>query len=58
MTGRELCEMIGVDYDAFRSQRKIDQDKNRHYFICKLLEIPEIRAEIIELLRAQDATNE
>lgn len=50
LTGRELCEMIGVDYDALRTKRAIDQAENRHYFLSKLLAIPEIRAEVIELL--------
>ena len=58
LTGRELCEKISVDYDAFRSVRKIDQAENRRYFLSKLLEIPEIRAEIVELLRTNDTENE
>jgi len=58
LTGRELCVMIGIDYDTLRTQRKIDQVENRGYFLSKLLAIPEIRAEIVDLLRTSDATDE
>ncbi|HVO69927.1 MAG TPA: hypothetical protein VMT24_07780 [Aggregatilineaceae bacterium] len=50
LTGRELCEKIGVDYDALCRDRENDQKDNRTYFLRELLSIPEIRSETIELL--------
>jgi hypothetical protein len=54
LTGRELCEIIGIDYDDLRERRAKDQRENRHYFLNELLAIPEIRDEIIELLNADN----
>ena len=50
MTGRELCELIGIDYDKLRLSRQIDQSENRHYFFSELIAIREIREEIIHLI--------
>ncbi len=50
LTGREFCEKIGIDYDTFREKRKVDQVVNRAYFLKTLLDIPEIRAEILQIL--------
>jgi hypothetical protein len=58
LTGRDLCEIIGIDYDALRTERRIDQAENRRYFLSKLLAIPTIRDEIIELLRNSEASDE
>lgn len=43
MTGRELCERIGVDYESIRLARQRDQVENREFFIKELLAIPEIK---------------
>lgn len=58
LTGRELCTKIGIDYDALRNKRKEDQTQNRRYFLKTLIAIPEIRAEIIELLGTTDAPDD
>lgn len=58
LTGREFCEKIGVDYDALREQRRADQAANRNYFLGTLLQIPEIRAEIVDLLGELDIPGE
>lgn len=58
LTGRELCGKIGIDYDALREKRQPDQLQNRTYFLSKLLEIPEIRKEIVELLGEPDVSDE
>lgn len=50
LTGRELCTIIGVDYDALCKQRELDQRNNRYYFLTELLAIPEVRQEIEALL--------
>ncbi len=53
LTGRELCIIIGVDYDELCEKRAKDQQENRQYFLSGLLAIPEVREEIIELLDAE-----
>jgi hypothetical protein len=50
MTGRELCEKIGISYDELCARREHDQAANRRYFLSELLSIPEIRDEILSLL--------
>lgn len=57
LTGRELCEKIGINYDELRELRRADQSANRRYFLSKLLEIPEIRTEILDLLRETDVSD-
>ncbi len=52
MTGREFCDKIGIDYDGICQQRKLNQTINRRFFLNKLLGIPEIKDEIIELLKS------
>jgi hypothetical protein len=49
MTGRELCELLSINYDALRKKRREDQPENLHYFISELLRIAEIRKIIQEL---------
>lgn len=53
MTGRELCEMIGIDYEALRQVRSINQAENRQFFFAELLAIPQIRDEIETLLNSK-----
>ncbi|MBN1565746.1 MAG: hypothetical protein JXA10_18020 [Anaerolineae bacterium] len=55
LTGHELCDMIGIDYDALCERREHNQSANRRYFLSELLAIPEIRSEIIELLDTLNA---
>jgi hypothetical protein len=42
MTGRELCDLLGIDYDEIRDTRKQDQEDNIDYFINELKNIPEL----------------
>lgn len=58
MTGRELCGLLGVDYDVLREARRVNQTANRHYFFTELLAIPEIRAEISEIIQQFDGSSE
>lgn len=51
MTGRELCDRIGVDYEALTVHRKINQIENLDYFVSELLSIAEIRTMAIEIIR-------
>lgn len=42
MTGREVCELLGVDYDAIRARREADVHANLAYLARELADIPEL----------------
>lgn len=44
MTGKELCDLLGLDYDKIIEERKSDQEANLDYFVSELKKIPEIRS--------------
>lgn len=50
MTGRELCAILRIDYDALRKKRQSEQSANLAYFLTELLKISEIRRAVRELL--------
>lgn len=54
LTGREFCQLIGIDYDKLRATRDADIPANRRYFLTELLKIPQIRREIVALLEEID----
>lgn len=43
MTGRELCAILGIDYDAFAARRRSEQAQNLDYFLDQVALIPELR---------------
>ena len=43
LTGRELCEILNIDFDDIVNTRTRDAIENFDYFINKLLEIPEVK---------------
>ena len=49
MTGRELCNILSIDYDTLRTKRQQEQPENLRYFINELLRIEGIRKLIKEL---------
>jgi hypothetical protein len=49
MTGRELCSLLRIDYDALRLARQSEQVENLDFFLTSLLAIPDIRKRISEL---------
>jgi hypothetical protein len=51
LTGRELCELLGIDHDEIVAVRSSDQRRNLEYFISELLKIIDNRKMIIGLLR-------
>lgn len=55
MTGRELCRLIQIDYDAIVEQRRADAAENMEYFINKLLDIEDIRDRIKRRLEEIEA---
>jgi len=42
MTGRELCDLLGIDFDELCETRKSDQEDNIDYFIEQLKSIPDL----------------
>ncbi len=54
MTGRELCALLEIEYDALRKKRQSQQSANLTYFLTELLRISEIRQKIQELITKAD----
>lgn len=46
LTGRELCEILRINYDEIRNLRQQDMEDNFSYLISELIKIPEVLAEI------------
>lgn len=46
MTGRELCKLLGLDFDKIVEERKEHQKENMEFFINELKKIPEVRGEL------------
>ncbi|QWQ38455.1 hypothetical protein KMP11_05740 [Gemella sp. zg-570] len=42
MTGRELCELLKIDYEEIINKRKNDMEDNFEYFIDELIKISEV----------------
>lgn len=42
MTGKELCELLKIDYNSIVDYRKKDVEENFEYFLDELVKIPEI----------------
>lgn len=42
MTGKEICNLLGLDFDKIVEERKQDQKENMEYFINELKKIDEI----------------
>lgn len=53
MTGRELCELLEIEYDEIVAVRRADRPENVRYFVSELLRIPQIRTLIEELLNRE-----
>lgn len=43
MTGQELCNLLELDYEEIRAERKSDQKPNFRYFMRELLKVEEVR---------------
>lgn len=46
MTGRELCEILGMDYDSIRARRQVDASDNFEYFVDEFISIPSVAVRI------------
>ena len=44
MTGRELCDLLHVNYEGITERRKVSQAENLDFFAEKLLAIPSFRS--------------
>ncbi len=51
MTGRELCELLDIDYDEIIKGRKKDAEAILKYFVTEFKNIPEVRIEFEALLK-------
>lgn len=43
LTGKELCDILGIDYDEIIDLRRADAEENFTYFLDQLLEIDEVK---------------
>lgn len=50
ITGRESCDLLGIDFDDINKVRNTDQTANLDYFIEELVEIPEVHQRLIQKL--------
>lgn len=50
MTGRELCELLEIDYDAIVTARRTDGPDNVEFFLSELIEIEPVRRRLQEML--------
>ncbi|MGN0519443.1 MAG: restriction endonuclease [Candidatus Fimenecus sp.] len=50
MTGRELCTILHISYDDIVNTRHEDMRDNFDYFISELVNIPEVKEKILELI--------
>ena len=50
MTGREFCELVGLDYESILELRKPMAEGNISYFLRELLKIPEVKENIVQEL--------
>lgn len=50
MNGRELCDVLKIDYDEILEIRKQDREDNLNYFLDELLKIEDIRIKIADRL--------
>jgi hypothetical protein len=46
MTGKEFCDLVGLDFNKIVQERKKDQIENLNFFIAELKKIPEIHSKI------------
>ena len=46
LTGRELCDLLEIDYDEIIRIRKADQETNTKFFVSQLLKIESVKNKI------------
>lgn len=50
MTGREFCDLVGIDYDSILALRAADRQANYNEFLEELLRISSVRNDILQKL--------
>jgi len=55
LTGQELCELLGINYEEIIVARSCDHAENLTYFVDELLKIPGVQAEIRERIKTHEA---
>lgn len=58
MTGREFCNILGIDYDAIVKMRRDDTTDNFKYVVEKMFEIKEVRSQFSEKHRKHITEND
>lgn len=53
-TGKEFCELIGIDYQAIVKERIKDQKENLRFFSNELLKIAEFKEIILGILQGEN----
>jgi len=51
MTGKELCDILGLHYESFRAARRGEQAANLDYFLDELVSNPEVAERLSRKLR-------
>lgn len=57
MTGAELCQLLGVDYERMRQARKADEEENFDFLLREMLAIPAVRRKIESILAEESSGN-
>ena len=58
MTGREFCNILGIDYDAIVKMRRDDTADNFKYVVEKMFEIKKVRSQFSEKHRKHITEND
>lgn len=51
MTGKELCSLLNIKHSEIVNERKADTKDNFTYFVSELLNIPDVKEEILRQLK-------
>ena len=46
LTGKELCQILGISYQEILDIRRRDTEENFAYLIAEMMKIPEVREEV------------
>ena len=52
LTGRELCNLLQIDYEKIVKTRQADAESNLRYFLKELVKIKEVKEGLMKLLKA------
>lgn len=58
MTGKEFCDILGIDYDAIVKMRRDDTSDNFKYVVEKMFEIKEVRSQFSQKQRKHIPEND